>query len=157
MQISHFGSLLPDGALLPDAAAVASSRSLSAESPAERQLLRTDFRLAPSLPQRCAGASESVLHWCPCRAAASWAPQALRCTGAPCRQHLMGASGSALYRRPLPATPHGRLKLCAVPAPPAGNKPHLAAKSTPVWLAIWRTWAGFANSQLLSAAFRSTY
>ena len=40
---------------------------------------------------------------------------------------------------------------------PASNKPHLAEKSTPVWLAIWRTWAGFANSQLLSAAFRSTY
>ena len=70
----------------------------------------------------------------------SWAPQALRCTGAPCRQHLMGVSSSALYRRPR-----------------AGNKPHLAAKSTPVWLVIWRTWAGFANSQLRSAAFRSTY
>jgi hypothetical protein len=40
---------------------------------------------------------------------------------------------------------------------PASNKPHPAEKSTPVWLAIWRTWAGFANSQLLSAAFRSTY
>ena len=39
----------------------------------------------------------------------------------------------------------------------ASNEPHPAEKSTPVWLAIWRTWAGFANSQLLSAAFRSTY
>ena len=39
----------------------------------------------------------------------------------------------------------------------AGNKPHPAEKSTPVWLAIWRTWAGFANSQLLpdAAAFSS--
>ena len=36
---------------------------------------------------------------------------------------------------------------------PASNKPHLAAKSTPVWLAIWRTWAGFANSQHRYAAF----
>ena len=35
---------------------------------------------------------------------------------------------------------------------PAGNKPHLAEKSTPVWLAIWHTWAGFANSQLLPDA-----
>ena len=35
---------------------------------------------------------------------------------------------------------------------PASNKPHLAEKSTPVWLAIWRTWAGFANSQLLPDA-----
>ena len=36
---------------------------------------------------------------------------------------------------------------------PASNKPHLAAKSTPVWLAIWCTWAGFANSQHRDAAF----
>ena len=35
---------------------------------------------------------------------------------------------------------------------PAGNKPHLAEKSTTVWLAIWHTWAGFANSQLLPDA-----
>ena len=27
-------------------------------------------------------------------------------------------------------------------APPASNKPHSAERSTPVWLAIWRTWAG---------------
>ena len=40
---------------------------------------------------------------------------------------------------------------------PASNKPHPAEKSTPVWLAIWRTWAGFANSQLQRATFRSTY
>ena len=40
---------------------------------------------------------------------------------------------------------------------PASNIPHPAEKSTPVWLAIWRIWAGFANSQLLRAAFRSTY
>ena len=45
----------------------------------------------------------------------------LCCIGAPAGQHLMGASSSALYRRPLPATPHGRLRLCAVPAPRAGN------------------------------------
>ena len=35
---------------------------------------------------------------------------------------------------------------------PASNKPQPAEKSTPVWLAIWRTWAGFANSQLLPNA-----
>ena len=40
---------------------------------------------------------------------------------------------------------------------PASNKPHPAEKSTPVWLAIWRIWAGFANSQLRSAAFRCNY
>ena len=36
---------------------------------------------------------------------------------------------------------------------PASNKPHLAEKSTPVWLAIWHIWAGFANSQHRDAAF----
>ena len=40
---------------------------------------------------------------------------------------------------------------------PASNKPHSAEKTTPVWLAIWRTWAGFANSQLRCAAFRCIY
>ena len=35
----------------------------------------------------------------------------------------------------------------------ASNKPHLAEKSSPVWLAIWRNWAGFANSQHRDAAF----
>ena len=38
----------------------------------------------------------------------------------------------------------------------ASNKPPPAEKSTPVWLAIWRIWAGFANSQLRRAAFRCT-
>ena len=42
-------------------------------------------------------------------------------------------------------------------APPASNNPHPAEKRTPVWLAIWRTWAGFANSQMRRAAFRCTY
>ena len=40
---------------------------------------------------------------------------------------------------------------------PASNKPHSAEKSTPVWLAVWRIWVGFANSQLLRATFHSTY
>ena len=30
-------------------------------------------------------------------------------------------------------------------------------RSTPVWLAIWRTWGGFANSQLQRTAFRCIY
>ena len=40
---------------------------------------------------------------------------------------------------------------------PASNKPHPAEKSTPVWLAIWHIWAGFANSQLQCVTFHSTY
>ena len=52
---------------------------------------------------------------------------------------------SALASKSFPmALRHGAL---------ASNKPHPAEKSTPVWLAIWRTWAGFANSQLRHATF----
>ena len=40
---------------------------------------------------------------------------------------------------------------------PTSNKPHPAEKRTPVWLAIWHIWAGFANSQLQCATFHSTY
>ena len=40
---------------------------------------------------------------------------------------------------------------------PASNKPHPAEKSTPVWLAIWHIWAGFANSQQQCVTFRSNY
>ena len=58
---------------------------------------------------------------------------------------------------------HGALASSSTSAPgqssrrPASNKPHSAEKSTAVWLAIWRTWAGFANSQLWRATFRCTY
>ena len=67
------------------------------------------------------------------------------CQGAPCQEHL--PDGSSLQR---PCQPLRR-------SAPASNKPHSAEKSTPVWLAIWRIWAGFANSQLQRATFRSTY
>ena len=65
------------------------------------------------------------------------------------------ASSSATASRPaaFASCPYQQLRHGA----PASNKPHPAEKSTPVWLAIWRTWAGFANSQLLSAAFLSLY
>ena len=55
-----------------------------------------------------------------------------------CCQHLCHSAASLQTLR------HGA---------PASNKPHPAEKSTPVWLAIWRTWAGFANSQHRDAAF----
>ena len=57
------------------------------------------------------------------------------------RQHL--PDGSSLQRPCQQQLCHGA---------PARNKPHPAEKSTPVWLAIWRIWAGFANSQLLPDA-----
>ena len=150
MQISHFGSLLPDGALLPDsallpdAAAVASSRALSAESPAERQLLRTDFCFVPFLPQCCAGASESVLHWvsdsvlhwCPCRATASRVPQVLRCTGAPCRQQT--SSGGEKYSGLASNLAHlGRI--CKLAAAVCGISQHLLTYMRPSPLLPRRT------------------
>ena len=62
------------------------------------------------------------------------------------------ASNSATAPRPAtsPQRP-SQQQLCH--GVPASNKPHPAEKSTPVWLAIWRTWAGFANSQHRNAAF----
>ena len=48
---------------------------------------------------------------------------------------------------------HGTLGQQLCHGAPASNKPHPAEKSTPVWLAIWRTLAGFANSQHGDAAF----
>ena len=76
------------------------------------------------------------------------------------QQHLLGAlanrsttmhPASVSSKAPLPAAS------CSVASSsqqqlshhgaPASNKPHLAEKSTPAWLVIWCTWAGFANSQ----------
>ena len=45
------------------------------------------------------------------------------------------------------------LTRCFATALPARRQPHPAEKSTPVWLAIWHIWAGFANSQHRDAAF----
>ncbi len=58
---------------------------------------------------------------------------------------------------PRPATCSSAPQLLLPIGALAGNKPHPAEKSTPVWLAIWRTWAGFANSQLRRAALRCIY
>ena len=80
-----------------------------------------------------------------------------------------GAPVSSTSLVPRPSLPIGPLQATCSSAPrlllpinalagnlhigaPAGNKPHLAEKSTPVWLAIWHTWAGFANSQHRDAA-----
>ena len=61
--------------------------------------------------------------------------------GAHCQEHLrISAPACHIFQMAL---------RCSAPA---SNKPHPAEKSTPVWLAIWRTWAGFANSQLLPDA-----
>ena len=62
--------------------------------------------------------------------------------GAHCQEHLrISAPACHIFQMAL---------RCSAPA---SNKPHPAERSTPVWLAIWRIWAGFANSQHRNAAF----
>ena len=77
--------------------------------------------------------------------------------GSPPRRPLPAASSRWLSATSLPVctgVPAGQLLRYGAPA---SNKPHPAEKSTPVWLAIWHIWAGFANSQLRCATFHSTY
>ena len=69
------------------------------------------------------------------------------------QQHLLGASANKSTTAPLPVSlSPRRLGQQHLLGAQASNKPHPAEKSTPAWLAIWRTWAGFANSQLLPDA-----
>ena len=70
------------------------------------------------------------------------------------------ATASLLVAAPQPAT-SSRWRSATAPLPavslplrrprPATNL--IRQRSTPVWLAIWRTWTGFANSQLRCANF----
>ena len=66
-------------------------------------------------------------------------------------RHSAPASFSATALRP-PSPPQRSGQLLRHSAP-ASNKPHPAEKRTPVWLAIWRILAGFANSQHRDASF----
>ena len=108
-------------------------------------LPRRPFQQLPTVPRPAA------LPWCPGLPAAL----PLRCPG---QQHLPDSS-LPQCRHPLRhVTPchqlcHGSASLQSLcHGAPASNKPHLAEKSTSVWLAICRTWAGFANSQHRDAA-----
>ena len=95
-------------------------------------------------------------------------------SGTPCQQQLPDAALRLLCQQQLldaallfSASSVLLSNISAATAPLAGqqlclgasasNKPHSAERSTPVWLAIWRTWAGFANSQLRRATIRCTY
>ena len=80
--------------------------------------------------------------------------------GNSCQQHL--PDGSSPLRPNQQQLCHGAPASNSFPmalrhGAPASNKPHPAEKSTPVWLAIWHTWAGFANSQLRCATFINLY
>ena len=80
----------------------------------------------------------------------------------PCQQRLPDGSPlrpcqSALASRPGQQLRHGAPTTTSQHGAPASNKHHSAEKSTPVWLALWRIWAGFANLQLRCATLHSTY
>ena len=134
-----------------------SGASYSVIAPLQAASLPLRRSLPASSPLRCPG--PPLCHCVPA------GQQLCRSAG---QQHL--PDGSPPRRPGQQHLPDGTLPHCSRPAAPprrpgqqlrygapASNKPHLAEKSTPVWLAIWRTWAGFANSQLQRAAFRSTY
>ena len=79
----------------------------------------------------------------------------------PCQQRLHDGSPprprqSALASRPGQQLRHGAPTTTSQHGAPASNKPHSAEKSTPVWLAIWRIWAGFANSQHRDEAYAAS-
>ena len=71
--------------------------------------------------------------------------------------HLVSSSRWRSATAPRPGSPPQRSSHLLCHSAPASNKPHPAEKRTPIWLAIWRIWAGFANSQLLHATFCSIY
>ena len=95
-----------------------------------------------------------------CRSASAAVPTAIL-IGAPASNSSVTAPQPAASSRwlfaaaPLPvaAMPRRSLQQHLCHGAPASNKPHPAEKRTPVRLAIWRTWAGFANSQLRCANF----
>ena len=84
-------------------------------------------------------------------------PMVLRNSGLASCVFLMVLLPASPPRRPgQQHLPDSSLPQCRHPlrhGAPASNKPHPAEKSTPVWLAIWHIWAGFANSQHRDAAF----
>ena len=83
------------------------------------------------------------------------APASSSATAPPlCSRSATAPRPAALPQRPSQQLCHGSASLQSLRhGVPASNKPHPAEKSTPVWLAIWRIWAGFANSQHRDAAF----
>ncbi len=114
---------------------------------------KIDYLLSGNSLRRLAcGSSHSRGHRCP-------AQKQLRSGGpASCvfpMVHRSATSAISLFPMAPPAS--NIFQIALRHGAPASNKPHPAEKSTPVWLAIWRIWAGFANSQLRCAAFHSTY
>ena len=86
-------------------------------------------------------------------APAAWASASCFLQGTQCRVPRGAASSCAQTSASLHPSRSAPCQQQLRHSAPPSNKPHLAEKSTPVWLAIWRTWAGFANSQHRDAAF----
>ena len=85
-------------------------------------------------------------------------PKALHCSAPASSNSVRAPQPAAFAGCPYQQLRHGTPGQQVFPmALPASNKPHSAEKSTPVWLAIWCTCAGFANSQLRCATSCSTY
>ena len=86
---------------------------------------------------------------------ACWLPDAAASSSVERQALPDGATSSSAERQALPdgSPPRRPGQQQLRHSAPASNKPHLAAKSTPVWLAIWHIWAGFANSQHREATF----
>ena len=103
----------------------------------------------------------AVFASCPCQqllpAASATAPRpAASSRWCSATAPLPAASSRWLFAaapRPVAAMPRRSLQQHLCHGAPASYKPHPAEKSTTVRLAIWRIWAGFANSQLRCANF----
>ena len=140
---SVFPMVLPSGRLLalPELVAVPASHSLPRQPRPATLPRRPCQQLFPM-----ALCHSAAILFAMALPASSIFPIALRCSapaGSPlCRR---SPACNSFATAPLPAT--------SLIGAPASNKPHPAEKSTPVWLAIWHTWARFANSQHRDAAF----
>ena len=113
------------------------------------------FATAPRLAASACCPYQQFRHGAP---ASNIFPKALHCSAPASSNSVRAPQPAAFAGCPYQQLRHGTPGQQVFPmALPASNKPHSAEKSTPVWLAIWCTWAGFANSQLWRATFSSTY
>ena len=118
--------------------------SLSAPAPWPATFSRWRSATAASLTRRSATAPQPATNLIRCARPVSSSQR-------PGQQLRHGAPASNIF--PMARCHGGASHKALRHGAPANNKPHPAEKSTPVRLAIWRIWAGFANSQHRDAAF----
>ena len=129
--------MLPIGQI-PDAA------NVKAAAANARTLVR---RCSAAVPQLAASS-----RWCFVLAASSRCCRIVFLAGSPAERQLF-RTDFRFAPSPRCASASNIFPMALRRSAPPSNKPHSAEKSTPVWLAIWRIWAGFANSQHRDAAF----